>query len=101
MGSALLRNMSEWIKEWVAEEVCGGIPGKEMDDILHRFEDALEKCAQGEKIVGASIDLSKCFDREKVELHLQAMEYLGLDSKVTDLVRRFYAQNKVWSCGKE
>jgi len=100
MGSALLRSMGDWIKEWVAEEVCGGIPGKEMDDILHRFESDLERCAQGEKIVGASIDLSKCFDREKVELHLQAMEYLGLDPKVTDLVRRFYSQNLAWFCSK-
>ena len=35
------------------------------------FEDSLEQCLAGSRIAGASIDLSKCFDREQVEMHAQ------------------------------
>lgn len=95
-----MRGMADWITSWIPEEICGGIPGRQADDILSRFDEDLEEAMENGKLTGASIDLSKCFDREAQKASTKAMEHMGLDGNIGGLINRFYGDMDSWFIGR-
>lgn len=100
-GTALVAQTARWIAYILPTEIAGGTPGRDADDILSEFDAALQAAIDGQgQLFGASIDLSKCFDREELEIALIAMQSLGMCEHVVDYIRRFYADNITWFKGR-
>ena len=95
MGTALLGNMTGWIWSWAAKEICGGIPGREADDIHEEFQMDMERILDDHDMIGGKIDLSKAFDRVSPRMCIRVLEELGMCKEIGDLLRQFYDRIKV------
>ena len=80
------------------KNVVGGIPQRDAGDILSRVVADLDAALEHDHMLdddpyGASIDLSKCFDREVFDFAVEACKALGLDEKRICFILKFYAMN--------
>jgi hypothetical protein len=96
--SCLVAHLRPWILTWLDKAVVGGAPNCEADDLLSRFENALELalCEDSYFIFGASIDLSKFFDRISATMCLKALRKCGLPSSICDAFEKFYSEHFVY-----
>ena len=64
IGSLRVQAMNLWIQAWAPQTVQGGIPERCVDKVNHPHPCASDLYAAViDSMMGAKIDLSKCFDR--------------------------------------
>ena len=84
----MVRNLTPWIEEWCPDTVVGGIPGRDADELHQMFNAALERSREHQdaaKLMGASVDLSKCFDRVSPEMVIRVAEMMGLPKSIAEM----------------
>ena len=94
-GAATVSHWREWIATWIHPNLAGGAAGRRLDDVLDALMGAMEKAVQtGEPMVGGSIDLSKCFDRVRIDQVLLVLRHLGAPQGALQCVEKFYANRQ-------
>ena len=77
-SSARYRYLWPWVKEWIAEELRGGIPAGEAHDSSIRVALEVERSLlSGVPLCGAELDESECFDSIIRELIWGSAEAIG------------------------
>ena len=85
-----------WIQSWLNQGIRSG-PGRQMDDIIENLMDDLFDAEENdENLLGAKIDIAKCFDRCDIKRSVRILSRLGAPKQLTDLLLSFYEQLRIW-----
>ena len=77
---------------WIHADFVGGIPGRSADDLISRLKAAI---SGKDGTSGGSVDLSKCFDRVRLEAVLPIAKSLGMPEKLARIIEKFYQDRTV------
>ena len=87
--SELLSHHNGWICNWLHPDIASG-PGRSAENLLDNLLDDLGDPSK--EVVGAKIDLSKCFDRLSIARGCRILIALGFDPAIADILLDFYRQ---------
>jgi len=82
----LMLSLKPWVLSWLSPDVASG-PERSADDLIERMAEAI---ARQEPLLGAKIDLSKCFDRISHIRALRLLQKFGLPDEVARIVMDFH-----------
>ena len=81
-----------WINSWLDAGIASG-PGRSIEDLVDQVvHDAQEAEEEGDEFAGVKIDLAKYFDRCSPMKTIAFLEHLGIDRRVTGIIKDFYRQ---------
>ena len=89
------KQMQKWILKWAPPDLYGGIPLQGTDTASAPVAISLSKATMAmQKLVGASLDYTACFDNIDAELCLLILLRLGLPKEIANAIRALYSQLK-------
>jgi hypothetical protein len=86
-GSVLLAQMKDWIRAWAPPELAGGLPERDLVDVIERIREDLQ---QSDFLLGTKVDIAKCFDSTSFDQAIAIFKALGAQAPVCEVLRRFY-----------
>ena len=94
-SSMRCKQMQKWIQKWAPHDLYGGIPLQGTDTASAPVAISVSKATMAmQKLVGASLDYTACFDNIDAELCLLILLRLGLPKEIANASRALYSQLK-------
>ena len=92
-SSLRCKQLQTWVESWAPPGLFGGIPKQGTDTASAPVSVAFAKATTiNEKLFGASLDYTACFDNIDAELAIQVLVRLGLPATVEKALRALYEQ---------
>lgn len=90
-------SISDWYLQWLNPNLKGGLKGRGIQDVHEWMKECVDNSNPHLRpAAGAKIDLSKAFDRVKVQQALMVLEAAGADPKLLRLINSFYTEQMRW-----
>ena len=89
------KQMQKWIQKWAPPDLYGGIPLQGTDTASAPVAISVSKATMAkQKLLGASLDYTACFDNIDAELCLLIISRLGLPKEIANATRALHSQLK-------
>ena len=89
------KQLQVWMQSWTPAELYGGIPNEGTDTASAPVAISFSKATMAkQKLIGASLDYTACFDNIDAELCLLVLSRLGLPPEIENAIRALYSQLK-------